>query len=452
MTEHPKILLIAPWSDIYRKQSPLVPYGLLAIAGYLRKNGYDAKVYDAGFCIKEQIEQTGKIILDYRPDIVGLGFPTDAFDSAVAIAKLVKEINKNIIVIVGGIYPTAMPEQTLQIPEFDYLIHNEGEITTLELINVLVSNTNRSEVKGISHKEDGKIITNEPRLEITDLDEIPFDNRDLLISVKKYPKQALGQIHTSRGCPYNCTYCSSSIIWKGKVRFRSAKNVLSEIYYLYKKFRAREINFADDNFTLEPERVKAICEGITEKDLKINWRCCARADIHKKFDLELLKLMHKAGCRYICIGFESGSQEILDQVKREINISEIENLLRMMKQAKIKVHADFIVGLPGENESTLEKTLELMKKIWDNSHATMTAVLFKSYPGTLTNKTENAFDYKKLNHKIKEIFDYAENCNIKSLSGNARFIKTRVAKAIASPKELMFLIGKTVKAWLSKND
>jgi radical SAM superfamily enzyme YgiQ (UPF0313 family) len=428
----------------------LIPIGLLSIAGYLRKNGFDVKVYNASFYPKEPLQHTRKILLNYKPNIVGLGFPTDAFEPAANIAKLIKEFNKDIVIIVGGIHPTAMPNQTLQIPHFDFLIRGEGEKTTLELIKTLISKTNLSDVKGISYKRDGKVTTNEMRPEMTNLDEIPFDNRDLLIDVDKYPKDVLEQIHTSRGCPYQCAYCSSSIIWKGKVRFRSIENVLAEIEYLYYKYKVREINFADDNFTLEPERVKAICEGIVAKDFKVRWRCCARADIHHKFDMELLRLMRKAGCQNICIGFESGSQELLDRAERRIKIDEAETLTKMIKGARIKVHADFIVGLPGENESTLNKTLELMKKVWNSSRATMSVVLFKSYPGTLTYKSENMPDYRELNHKFREIFNYAENCNIKSLSVNIGFIRNRISETNFSPKELLPLLKKTVKVWTSK--
>ncbi len=452
MTTHPKILLIAPSSNIYRKTAPLIPIGLLSIAGFLRKHGLEAKVYNASFFSKEQLEHIRKILLDYEPDIVGLGFPTDTFESAVIIAKLIKDYNKDIVIIVGGIHPTAMPNQTLQIPHFDFLVHGEGENTTLELITTLIANNNIAKVKGISYKKDGKIITTEMRPEMKNLDEIPFDNRDLLIDVDKYPKDTLGQIHTSRGCIYQCAYCSASIIWKGRVRFRSIENVLAEIEYLYRKYNIKDINFADDNFTLEPARVKAICNGIKEKNFRIRWRCCARVDIHQKFDLELLKLMHNAGCQNICVGFESGSQEILDRVKRETSIADATTLLKMMKQAKINVHADFIVGLPGENESTLNKTLELMKKVWDSSHATMTVVLFKAYPGTSACRVEHAPDYKSLQNKFKEIFDFAETCSIKSLSGNIRFLGSRVSETITSPKKISGLVRKTVKAWVSKND
>ncbi|MCZ2845523.1 MAG: radical SAM protein, partial [Candidatus Bathyarchaeota archaeon] len=254
-----KVLLICPPVRNPREVS-LIPGGLLSIGGVLRKStsgGYEIKVYDSCFPNKtsyqEKIEKISKIIKEYVPNFIGLGFPTEAFESAVEIAKQAKGLDKNIVIVVGGIHPTAKPKETMNIPYFDFLVQGEGEITTKELFEAIIQKKDIVDVKGISYKRDGKIIANDSRLEISNLDEIPFDNRDLLIDFAKYSKEALGQIHTSRGCPYNCAYCSSSIIWGKKVRFRSVTNVIKEIDYLYRQYHVKDINFADDNFLLEPE-------------------------------------------------------------------------------------------------------------------------------------------------------------------------------------------------------
>jgi radical SAM superfamily enzyme YgiQ (UPF0313 family) len=456
MTKPVKILLIAPQSTLPRKLPILIPMGLLSIGGFLRKYGFEVRVYNAGFISSDFSSDTiinvKSILKNYSPDILGLGFPTDALQSAIDTARTAKEINKQIIIIVGGIHPTAMPEQTLKTPYFDYLVHGEGEITFLELVEAIHNKSDLVNVKGIAFKKNSRIIVTDARPEITNLDDVPYNNRDLLIGIENYPKTALGQIHTSRGCNYSCAYCSSPIIWKKKVRFRSVKNVVEEIIYLYSTYQIRDYNFADDNFTLDPERMQAICRGILDKRLKIHWQCCARADIHRQFDLAALKLMRRAGCQNLCIGFESGSQAILDHAKRGINIAETEALMKMIKNAGIKLHADFIIGLPGENKMTLNQTFEMMKNVWKKNHATISVAIFKSYPGTATFKQKVLPDYKELHNQFREIFKYAETCNIKSLSGNTRFLKNRITEAISSPKELKSLFIKTVKAWISKND
>jgi radical SAM superfamily enzyme YgiQ (UPF0313 family) len=445
-----KGLLISPPARNQRVMN-LIPSGLLSIGGYLRKYDYEIKVCDSCFPYQtsypEKIEKTIKIINEYEPDFIGLGFPTEAFDSAVEIARITKESNKDIVVIVGGIHPTAKPVETLSLPFFDFLVHGEGEVTTKELLDSIKTKKALAEVKGISFKSDGKIITNDSRPEISNLDEIPFDNRDLLIGIEKYSKEALGQVHTSRGCSYNCNYCSSSIIWENKVRFRSPTNVIKEIDYLNSQYKVKDINFADDNFLLDSKRVKEICDEILNRRLKINWRCCARADIHRDFNADLLKLMKKSGSRQICIGFESGSQKLLDAVNRGINLTNIKETIKMMNDAHIKLHADFIIGLPGENETTLNETFNLMKLVWDWCRPTMTIVLFKPYPGTQADRVKESIDYKGLQNGFKRIFDYGESHNVRRLATEPTYIWDSFRKNISSPKKFGSIISKFLKAW-----
>jgi len=450
-----KILFIAPYSANPKRSETLIPAGLLSIAGFLRKHGYEVKVYNAGFIftghVQNIIEDIRKILKDYSPDILGLGFPTDAFESAINIARLAKEIKKETIVIVGGIHPTAMPNDTIKALRFDYLVNGEGEITTLELVNAIITKNKLAAVKGISYKKDGSIITTEPRPEIANLDDIPFDNRDLLVNIEKYPKEALGQIHTSRGCIYNCAYCSSRIIWKDKIRFRSVENVLGEVDYLYSKYKVRNFNFADDNFTSNISHLQSICQGLLKRKYKIRWRCCARGDISLNLNMQDFKLMYNAGCRTICLGFESGAQTILDEVNRNAFVTDTEKTINMVRNAGIEPHADFIVGLPGETEITLSKTLELMKRIWKKERTTMSVAIFKPYPGTPAYERKDLTNYKNLINKFKEIFDFAETCNIKSLSGNLKYTLGRISETLTTPKELLSLCKKAVKAWASRN-
>ncbi len=446
-----KVLLISPPVRNQREVS-LIPSGLLSIGGFLRKHGFEVKVYDSCFPNKtsyqEKIKKTNEMIKEYAPDFLGLGFPTEAFESAIGIAKQAKDLDKNIVIVVGGIHPTAKPEETLKTPYFDFLVHSEGEITTKELLDAIIHKKEIINVKGISYKRDDRIITNDSRLEILNLDEIPFDNRDLLIDVHKYSKEALGQIHTSRGCPYKCAYCSSSIIWGKKVRFRSKANVIKEIDYLYHQYHVKDINFADDNFLLEPERVRVICEELIKRKHKIHWRCCARADIHRHFDTGLLRLMHKAGCRQICIGFESGAQNLLDKVDREVKMNDMETVLKIMKDARIGLHADFIIGLPGENEESLQETFRLMQRVWKICQPTMTVALFKPYPGITAYGEKDTIDYPQLYPEFKKLFAYAETRNIKKLSENPVYVYNKFIKNINSPKQIWSLFKKGIRAWI----
>lgn len=172
-----------------------------------------------------------------------------------------------------------------------------------------------------------------------------------------------------------------------------------------------------------------------------------RADIHRYFNADLLKLMHKAGCKQICIGFESGSQKLLDTVNRGVNLTNIKETIKMMNDAHIKLHADFIIGLPGENETTLIETFNLMKLVWDWCRPTMTAVLFQPYPGTTADELKELIDYKRLQNGFKRIFNYAESHNVRHFTTEPAYIWDSIRKNISSPKKLGSSIAKFLKAW-----
>jgi radical SAM superfamily enzyme YgiQ (UPF0313 family) len=158
--------------------------------------------------------------------------------------------------------------------------------------------------------------------------------------------------------------------------------------------------------------------------------------------------MRKAGCRQICIGFESGSQRLLDEVDRGVKVADMEAVPKMMKDAQIKLHADFIIGLPGENEATLKETFNLMKMVWDRSHPTLTVVLFKPYPGTSSKLDPGtASSSKELHNEFKKIFNYAEICNIRCLTTEPGYVWNRIRTNISSPKKFGSLITKFFKAW-----
>ncbi len=444
-----KILLISP--PVHNERPiDMIPVGLLSIAGYLRKNGYAAMVYNCSYphgdSYDKKIAKITSLIQRYEPDFLGLGFPSGALDAAVAIARSARSLNKGIRVIVGGIHPSARPRETISMPDFDVLVQGEGEITTRDLLDALSKGRNLKHVRSIFYKNNGRVVRTDPRPEIDDLDAIPFDNRDLLFGLEQYPRNALGQIHTSRGCAHECAYCSSPIIWKRKVRFRSVGNVIAEIEYLHACYRVNDLNFADDNFTSDQHRVAVICEEILKRKLKVRWRCCSRPDIHQNIGTEVLRLMRRAGCTQICVGFESGDQRLLDNVDRHVRVGDNEKVLEAMKRAGIRLHVDFIIGLPGESKETLEQTFQLMQRLWRRCRPTMTVALFKPYPGTRLGANRDIIAHKGLHAEFRKIFDFAETCNIKRLSRDPSYIARRMIENISTPGKLSVLMRRTVRA------
>jgi len=278
--------------------------------------------------------------------------------------KKIKTQFNDIQIILGGVHPTALPEKTLKEIKFiDLLVLGEGELT----ISELMGNTKLDEIKGIAYLKNDKIFINPPREMIPDLDILPFPARELLPDMNNYNlgfdwegRKPAAMVFSSRGCPFNCIYCASKVMWKRKIRFRSAENVLKEIDFLVKKYNIKEVLFYDDHFTLNKGRLIAICEGLISRNYNLSWCCLSRTDC---LDLETAKLMKRSGCHMISFGVESGSQIVLDAMEKNVLVQDIINTFEICKIVGINTKASFIFGGPKESYSTIKETLSLIKKI-----------------------------------------------------------------------------------------
>lgn len=249
----------------------------------------------------------------------------------------------------------------------DFGIVGEGEITISELAKSL--SNGKKDLIGIDGlaliNEDGKIILcDRPRNLIEDLDTIPFPAWHLmppleyrivpiLASAKRFP---LAPIMTSRGCPFRCAFCASNITWKHRVRFRSPQNVIDEIKLLRSKFGVQEFLITDDNFTLNKKFAMAVCESIIKEGLDIAWQCSNGVRVDT-LSPDLLHIMKKAGCYSVGLGIESGNQELLNRVKKRLDLSGVRKVLVDLKEAKIKSYGFFIFGFPGETHKTAQDTI-----------------------------------------------------------------------------------------------
>ncbi|MCK4734269.1 MAG: cobalamin-dependent protein [Methanophagales archaeon] len=299
------------------------PLGLAYIAAILGKAGFKVRIIDANV---EQLsnEQVMKKIADIGPKIVGFTAVTSTIGNCHKLAKGVKSINPDITTIVGGIHVTAVPEGTLrEYPSFDYVVRGEGEYTMLELVKALYEFTPVENVTGITYRNKECIISTPPRHLIENLDELPFPARHLLpVDLYKSPEsEHVVQIMASRGCPYKCIYCASYLIFGRRRRARSPKNVVDEMESVNKKYHISTIIFLDDIFTLSKNWVSNFCEEILDRNLDyLRWVCCTRCDTINK---DLLNKMKKAGCKKINLGIESGSQSILDYMRRDMTVDAI---------------------------------------------------------------------------------------------------------------------------------
>jgi len=358
-----KVLLINPWQDT---GYPQPPFGLAMIAAVLEKNGYHVKVLDSP-ALKLTENSILRGIVKEKPDIIGITAMTPTMNSAINMARQIKEMNNDVIIVLGGAHVTLFPEETLQrVPEVDIVVRGEGEQTMFELVKTLENGDSvDSQVLGVAYREKNCIRSSPTRPFISDLDSLPFPAFHLLPMTRYRLHPPHGRrmpsipIITSRGCPYRCIYCSKSV-FGGKYRANSPTYVVDEIEHLMEKFDVREITFYDDVFTLDKKRVFAICEELERRRIEIPWTCETRVNLVNK---ELVEKMKKAGCYMIAYGVESGTQEILNNLKKDITLEQAARAFELTHKIGIQTVAYFMIGSPGETPETIEETIKFAKKL-----------------------------------------------------------------------------------------
>ncbi len=320
-----------------------------------------------------------KVIKEYNPDVVGITILCVKIESALKIAEICKEINSNMFVIAGGQYPTSLPEDILASKYIDYVIRGEGETVIQELLES-IENENINEsvhtINGLSYKVKNDFIHNTSAGFIKDLDAIPFPATKSLYMRDSYTPSQLSIIMASRGCPYNCSYCASKNMWSGKVRYRSAENVIKEIEYLRDTYSLNHFTFMDDCFTLNKKWLGRFCTLIKEKELRITWSCLSSVTL---IDEDIVKMLKGAGCIKVSIGVESGSERILKLANKKITPEAIARITKLLKKYDIPVSVYAIIGFPTE---TAEEMRVTQKFILDLKPDWIYGNVFTPYPGT----------------------------------------------------------------------
>lgn len=369
------LLIEPPFHRLYNPDASLnnVPLSLSYLAGaiILRKPDWQVKIYNSDYSPHDAVldykyltgpgfekfriainepnlpiwEEIRNVIKKFEPSVVGITVKSQNYTSACAVAKITKSINKNTLVVVGGPHPSLTRTEVLKDPAIDIGVFGEGEQTIIEILNSIEGNQSLSSIKGIVYREGNDVIENLPREFINDLDSLPFPvnvAQRCLVDYDKYPLQAFKSIFAIRGCPYNCTFCGSRYIWSRKPRFRSVKNIVAEIQEIL-KIGLDYIHFADDTFGVTKPFIRELCATMKENCPGLNWSCA----IHVKLvDDETIALMKSAGCRVIGIGVESGNNEMLKSIRKNITIEEAFSAATIIKKYKINIQAFFIVGFP----------------------------------------------------------------------------------------------------------
>lgn len=324
-------------------------------------------------------------ISQYKPNVIGISVKSSNFASACRIAKIAKEVDKNIVIVVGGSHPSAIGKDILHYRDIDICVKGEGEETIVELLDAIDRHIDLGAVKGICYRRNGKIIENNPREFMQDLDlpYIPYEYApEVLKDYDNYPITAFKNIFAIRGCSYDCFFCGSHKIWGRQPRFRSVDNIVKEIKYLQNR-GLKFIHFDDDTFGIKKEYILNLCNAIISHCRGIKWSC----ELHLKLvDEEILSTMRKAGCYLLQIGIESGNNSILKNIRKNITIEDAISVSRIIKRYGFILQAFFIVGFPWETEDTINDTVTLLEKI---NYDTLLYNIFTPFPGT------EAFDFCK---------------------------------------------------------
>jgi anaerobic magnesium-protoporphyrin IX monomethyl ester cyclase len=379
-----KILLInPPAGSIYfmlRLKTP--PLGLAYVAAVLKQAGHQVKMIDLN------VESKDYQTLPYSNfDLVGISVDTTRYPMALKIAEAVKKHKR--MVVAGGQHVTFFDSETLSTGLFDFVVRGEGEYTMRDLVEHIEEGNSFQEVKGISFLSDGELIRTPSRPLIQDLDSLPYPARELL-PLQSYTITLKGRFMTpaltSRGCPFNCDFCSASQFFGRKWRTRSIQNVMEEIELLYEEYGYNAIAFFDDHFTLNQNRMVEFCEKILKNNWDLYWWAFSRVDSVVK-DEELVKLMARAGLKQVFIGFESGNQEVLDGYGKDLSVDNAFKAMEILNKYKISVWASFVIGALNETKKMIKQTIKFANRL--NPQYIQFGIL-TPYPGTaLFEKVKN---------------------------------------------------------------
>ena len=356
--------------------------------GWLEKQGHKVMLVDAP-AIPISEEESLKISKEFDPELIVVDSVTASINNDIKVVEDLRKQHNDAFIAMVGTHPSAMPVQTLKMSQADAVTLEEYDFTLAELADLLEKKQDVSQVKGLALKvkENGteQIRINEKRQQITgeELDQFPFVSevysRHLNIKDYFYPSVLYPEITiiTGRGCPFKCTFCVLPQVMNGHTyRARSPENTVAELQWIHDNLpEVKDIMIEDDTFTVDRLRLAKISDLITESGLKTTFTVNSRADM----DLVSLKKLKQAGCRLMCVGFESADQGVLDNIKKQTRLPKIKQFVKDSKEAGLLIHGCFMMGNSGETKETIRKTVEMAKEL-DPDTAQFFPIMV--YPGT----------------------------------------------------------------------
>jgi radical SAM superfamily enzyme YgiQ (UPF0313 family) len=355
--------------------------GVLYIGTVLKVNGFRVKILDAKVLGLKNKEILNKV-KECRPRLIGITMPSISYRVVKDLCTGIRELDRSIKILLGGAHPTSLPKETLEDFDVDAVVKGEGEFAVLEIANNIKNNrTPFKNVQGVAYKYEKDICWNLSRPIKMDINSYPFPDYSLLPPFKLYKRRTKRNpavpILTSRGCPFKCTFCSKDV-YKQIFLPRSPENVLAEIHYLVNQLAVKQIDIIDDNFLVDRKRAKQILEKIVEYEFNLSIYLQSGIRVNS-IDEDMTLLMKKAGVYRVAFGIETGDNAILKTIKKEINIDEIKKAVSYIRKAGLRIDCFFMIGLPGDDPTSMQKTIDLAKELNPNT-ATFSMVL--PFPGT----------------------------------------------------------------------
>ena len=385
-----------------------IPLGLLSIAGVLEEKKYDVKVFDArvegahistprpfsgGITFGASWEEIESYVESQAPDLVGISCQfTTQYETTMQVAEIVKKVDPGIITVVGGPHASVMPESFFERSKaVDFAVIGEGEYVMADIAAWCLGRKHLDRLTCVVYLQNGQLVRNTYCQTLHDLDDLPFPAYHL-IDLEKYfklkaesPKQDLSRPRykypgserslsfiTSRGCPFNCIFCSIHLHMGRKWRSHSPQYVLNHLEYLLKQYHVNHIHFEDDNLTLHKKRFEKILDGIKSRNLRFTWDTPngVRADT---LDRNLLEKSKQTGCSYLILGIESGDPQVLKKIiNKKLSLKQVIKVCQLAKRVGIDLRAFYVIGFPGETRRNMQKTidfaLDLQKdfNVWPN--------------------------------------------------------------------------------------
>lgn len=352
-----KVLLVNA-ATLHVKHKPALPLGLLSIAKYLTDAGHQATIYDRTVENKDLTKR----LESFKPDIVGISALTNKqFRDAAAVSTELKK--RGIPVVWGGATASAIPDIILKSGVVDYVVVGEGEITFKELIDALESTLPIEDIAGLAYRKNGEVCVNKDR-EYADLSQMPILDFSY-VNPELYFTEYIGcskmlYLYTSKGCPFSCSFCYNHCFHKHTWRVRPIEYFLQEAEYLITHHGMDGVMFSDDFFTSGLKYTEEICGKIEDSGLNFFWGCTIRADTCTK---EEIALMHRAGCRWVFFGIETGSPERQKKIGKNLDLQKTKDIAEYCQEVGVFVSSNFIIGYPDETEEELKASVEYMKSL-----------------------------------------------------------------------------------------